>query len=167
MEQAIAKGISLVQLRAHGLTDSAYCHLLSETRLLCRARCVKLLVNRAEGVLEWLGEADGIHLTSRNLMSLRQRPRGSGLIGASCHHPEELRQAERLGLDYALLSPVQVSSSHPEMPGLGWDGFATWVDQVNLPVYALGGMATGDLSKAMSHGAQGIAGITAFWELSR
>jgi 8-oxo-dGTP diphosphatase len=168
LEQAIiAKGISLVQLRAHGLTDSAYRHLLSEARLLCRARCSRLLVNRVEGVLEWLGEADGIHLTSHNLMSLRQRPQGPGLIGASCHHPDELRQAERLGLDYVLLSPVQASSSHPETPGLGWDGFAVWVDQVNLPVYALGGMAAGDLSVAISHGAQGIAGITTFWELSR
>ena len=163
LEQAIAEGIQLVQLRAHSLQDAAYRDLLGSALSLCRARGVKLLVNRPEGIFDWLGEADGVHLTTRHLMSLTRRPRGPGLLGASCHHPDELKQAERMGLDYALLSPVRATVSHPQAPCLGWDRFAEWVDQANLPVYALGGMQAEDLAKSVLCGAQGIAGISLFW----
>ena len=37
----------------------------------------------------------------------------------------ELRRAEELGCDFALLSPVLPTLSHPGAPHLGWEGFAT------------------------------------------
>ena len=163
LEQAVSEAGRLVQLRAHSLRDADYRELLGPALSLCRARNVKLLVNRPEGVFDWLGEADGIHLTARHLMSLTRRPPGRGLLGTSCHHPDELKQAERMGLDYALLSPVRTTASHPQTPCLGWDRFAEWVDRANLPVYALGGMRAEDLARAGSCGAQGIAGISTFW----
>lgn len=160
---ALTQGIRLVQLRAHQLADAAYRQLIAEVLPMCRSREVKLLINRAESILDWHGEADGLHLTSSNLNSLTLRPSGAGLIGASCHNLQQLKKAETLGLDYALLSPVRATSSHPGSPNLGWAKFAAWVEQVNLPVYALGGMERDDLSIAISRGAQGIAGISTFW----
>jgi 8-oxo-dGTP diphosphatase len=166
LSKAITQGIRLVQLRAHQLSDRDYRQILSEAVPLCRSRGVKLLLNRVEGILDWHGEADGLHLTARSLNSLSQRPALEGLLGASCHCLDELKKAEHLGLDYALLSPVRPTSSHPHASCLGWDNFAAWVDQVNLPVYALGGMVRIDLPKAISNGAQGIAGISTFWDQS-
>ena len=49
-------------------------------------------------------------------MALDRRPGGVGLIGASCHSPPELAHASSLGLDYALLSPVLATASHPGQP---------------------------------------------------
>ena len=72
--------------------------------------------------------------------------------------------AQRLGLDYAFLSPVRETASHPDVEPLGWERFASWVDGVNIPVYALGGMRTEDLQAAREFGGQGIAGIGAFAE---
>jgi 8-oxo-dGTP diphosphatase len=163
LSQAIERGIELIQLRAHPLSDKAYRQLLTEVLPLCRAQGVKLLVNRPQGVLDWQDEADGLHLTAKQLASLSHRPDGATLIGASCHHQSELEKAERVGLDYLLLSPVQPTSTHPEAACLGWPRFADLVDQVNLPVYALGGMSSDDLPKAIHNGAQGIAAISAFW----
>ena len=160
---AIERGIQLVQLRAHQLSDSAYRQLLAEVLPLCRTSGVKLLINRPQGVLDWHSEADGLHLTARQLTSLSRRPAGAALIGASCHQLEELKMAERAGLDYVLLSPVQRTSTHPQAASLGWPRFAEWVDQVNLPVYALGGLSADDLPNAILNGAQGIAAISAFW----
>jgi 8-oxo-dGTP diphosphatase len=45
---------------------------------------------------------------------------------------------------------------------LGWDRFAELVDRVKLPVYALGGLAAGDMVRARDSGAQGIAAIRGF-----
>ncbi|MGD8588571.1 MAG: thiamine phosphate synthase, partial [Chromatiales bacterium] len=70
---------------------------------------------------------------------------------------------ERLGLDYALLSPVQPTASHPGASPLGWQCFAQWVEAVNLPVYALGGLGLESLDRAKQSGAQGVAAISAWW----
>ncbi|MCU7933155.1 MAG: Nudix family hydrolase [Candidatus Thiodiazotropha sp. (ex Codakia rugifera)] len=166
LETALEEGADIVQLRAHKLEDEAYRALLSASLSRCRSMGANLLINRPQGVVDWMGEADGIHFTARQLMSCTRRPLNEGLIGASCHNLLELQQVERLGLDYALLSPVQPTASHPHTSCLGWGRFAAWVDSINFPVYALGGMRQDMLQRAKSHGAQGIAGISTFWNVN-
>jgi 8-oxo-dGTP diphosphatase len=163
LEAALGRGIGIVQLRLHGISDLRYRDLLSTCLPCCRAAGVKLMINRPDHVVAWWGEADGIHLTTRQLMMIDRRPTGIGLVGASCHTLDELQRAAQMELDYALLSPVAPTRSHPQTPALGWSCFAKWVDQVNIPVYALGGMQPGALKQAKLAGAQGIAGISAFW----
>ena len=45
---------------------------------------------------------------------------------------------------------------------MGWQEFAELVSQVNIPVYALGGLTEADLEIAQAAGAQGISAIRAF-----
>jgi 8-oxo-dGTP diphosphatase len=163
LDSALAKGASIVQLRQHSLSDADYNDLLNAALPLCHEKGVKLIINRPDQVVSWWGRADGIHLTARQLMALVRRPPGDGLIGASCQTLDELSKAGLLALDYALLSPVASTRSHPQAPVLGWVRFAQWVDQATLPVYALGGMHQGELAQAKLMGAQGIAGISTFW----
>jgi 8-oxo-dGTP diphosphatase len=167
LERALGRGIGIVQLRVHGITDVRYRELLYACLPLCHGKGAKLVINRSDRVLDWWREADGVHLTARQLMSLEQRPSGRGLLGASCHNPEELERAAEMALDYALLSPVAPTRSHPQAPALGWARFTEWVDKVNIPVYALGGMQSGSLKQAKLAGAQGIAGISTFWGLNQ
>jgi 8-oxo-dGTP diphosphatase len=163
LETALGRGVGIVQLRLHGMSDLRYRELLSMCFPRCRNAGVKLIINRPDQVVNWWGEADGIHLTSRQLMMLEGRPSGSGLVGASCHTLGELQRAAQMAMDYALLSPVAPTHSHPETPALGWVRFAQWVEQINIPIYALGGMQPGDLKQAKLAGAQGIAGISTYW----
>jgi 8-oxo-dGTP diphosphatase len=105
----------------------------------------------------------GVHLRATQLRDLRERPLPPGTwVGASCHGAEELELAARLGADFATLSPVNVTASHPEAVPLGWDRFARLVADARLPVYALGGVGPEDLQRARAAGAQGVAGIRAF-----
>lgn len=160
LENALSRGLQLVQLRAHELSDAQYAGLAKAAQELCRVYGARLLLNRSGEPQSW---ADGVHLTRHQLMASTRRPQTTGWVGASCHNPQELRQAERLSLDYALLSPVRHTSSHPEVEPLGWERFTEWVERVNLPVYALGGLDAGSLWEAKQNGAQGIAAIGAFW----
>ncbi len=162
LEASLLAGQRLVQLRAHSLDDQAYAALLDGALTLCRGFGARLLVNRPGGCADWAGRADGVHLTARELLTTQSRP-SKGLAGASCHSPGELARAVGLGLDYALLSPVLPTTSHPEAEALGWDRFAEWVEPVNLPVYALGGMHSELIARAKAAGAQGIAAIREFW----
>lgn len=160
LENALRNGLSLVQFRAHELSDAAYVQLAEAVWDLCRGYQARLLLNRSGKIQSW---ADGVHLNRQQLAACRERPRVGGWVGASCHDLDELHQAERLGLDYALLSPVQPTTSHPGAIPLGWQRFTQWVEQVNLPVYALGGVGLESLYQAKQCGAQGIAAISAFW----
>jgi 8-oxo-dGTP diphosphatase len=87
-------------------------------------------------------------------------------LAASCHGTEELRKAQAIGADFAVLGPVKATATHAGAPALGWDSFARWVDEAVFPVYALGGMTWKDTGEAKRRGAQGIAAIRGFLERS-
>ncbi|MBK6631378.1 MAG: thiamine phosphate synthase [Betaproteobacteria bacterium] len=62
------------------------------------------------------------------------------LVAASCHHAAELARAAALELDFAVLGTVRDTLSHPGIGGLGWKRFAQLLENMPLPVFALGGM---------------------------
>jgi len=163
LERSLIKGVRLVQLRAKSLTQTEFCMLAEVVLKLCRAYEARLLLNAAPDWVEQLG-ADGVHLTSGQLSDLNERPLNrSYLIGASCHSTSDLARASALELDFAVLSPVLPTASHPDAQPLGWRQFGVLVEAARLPVYALGGMRRGMLDEARSYGAQGVAGISGLW----
>ncbi|MBK1693997.1 thiamine monophosphate synthase [Chromatium weissei] len=159
----LAREIQLLQFRAHDLADTEYNQLAHQLFTHCEQHGVRLLLNRAPDCVAEVPR-HGLHLTSHRLMKLTERPgAATELIGASCHNAAQLARAEQLELDYALLSPVQSTASHPDAATLGWARFAELVTAVTLPVYALGGLTPADLPTALAHGAHGIAGIRGFY----
>ena len=73
--------------------------------------------------------------------------------------------AERLGVDFAVLSPMLPTASHTDASPLGWERAHAMLSNCRLPVYLLGGLATEDLASAHNAGAQGIAAIRGLWKL--
>ena len=153
---------SLIQLRAKSLSAQQRWGL---TETLCQQSLVqgiRLMVNDEPEIAAQLGAA-GAHLTAARLMALTARPLGDKfLLSASCHNLVELKQAEFLGLDFVVLSPVLPTQSHPQALPMGWHKFEEMLEKVQLPVYALGGVGRQDLSIAKIRGAQGVSGIRAF-----
>ncbi|MCB1758868.1 MAG: Nudix family hydrolase [Gammaproteobacteria bacterium] len=162
MQVALAAGVNLVQLRAPGLGERRYRRLAALLLPYCRQHGARLLLNASAEVVDDLG-ADGVHLNRHRLMALRQRPLGpERWVSAACHNLEELRRAEAVA-DFALISPVLPTVSHPGRMPLGWQGFARLADAARIPVYALGGMRPEMVGEARRHGGQGIAAIGALW----
>ncbi|RDE22801.1 Nudix family hydrolase [Motiliproteus coralliicola] len=164
LASALDTGVGLVQLRANHLDDGAYLELADQVLPVCHRRGARLLLNRHPSMLAEV-EADGVHLNSRLLEELQ----ATGLpvlqnkwFGASCHNAQQLRLAQQLGLDYALLSPVCATETHPDAQPLGWTAFESLVAPMQIPVYGLGGLSRGHLPQVLSHGGQGVAGIGAF-----
>jgi 8-oxo-dGTP diphosphatase len=163
LTRALDGGIKLVQLRAPKLSDDELLALGKASLQLCRQRGARLLLNGSLQMAELLG-VDGIHLSSRRLMTLSGRPlEREKLIACSCHSAEELARAAELELDFAVLSPVLPTTSHPQALPLGWRRFSELTAGAPFPVYALGGMREQMIPEAWEHGAQGIAGISALW----
>lgn len=161
LSQALNHGLMMIQVREKQLSPEALRLFAEQVIEIAKPYEAKVLINADINLVQSLN-ATGVHLSSKQLMQLQEKPEGM-LCGASCHQQDELAQAAKLGLDYVLLSPVQATQSHPEATPLGWDAFNTLISNFSLPVFALGGLQLDDLSKARRHGAHGIAMQRGVW----
>jgi len=161
LERALQDGLRLVQLREKHLSCDELRELARRVTALDHAHGAKVLLNADIELAQEVG-ADGVQLTAAQLAALHERP-AVDWCAASCHNAEELRRAEALGCDFALLSPVLPTQSHPGAPHLGWTNFAAIAAGSSIPVYALGGLTHDDMQTAWQHGAHGIALLRQAW----
>ena len=164
IDRALKDGVKLLQFRAKGLLPEARWHAIArELRKRTLRAGAQLLLNGDPAAFMEL-DFDGVHLPAAALMQMRTRPVASDCwFAASCHDASELAHAANIGVDFAVLGPVQATSTHPDAVSIGWQQFSALVAQTPFPVYALGGLAHDDLPTAVAAGAQGIAGISAFF----
>lgn len=164
IQKAIAGGVGLIQLRAPNGYDPKYRDVAVDAAGLCAGKAQLML----KGPLEWLGDfpSAGWHLTSAQLRKYASKGRPfpeDRWLAASCHNAEELSLAERMGVDFVTLSPLQPTQSHPDAQPLGWEQARALIDGFSKPVYLLGGVGPTERERAWESGAQGVAGIRAFW----
>ena len=161
LKARLDEGLKLVQLREKNMSRQALGALALRVVSLAHAHGAKVLINNDVALAHETG-ADGVQLSASRLAACAHRPEVSW-CAASCHSQEELRRAEKLGCDFALLSPVLPTQSHPGAATLGWDRFANMVAGLSIPVYALGGLNRGDMTSAWQHGAHGVSLLRDAW----
>ena len=172
LKTQLQQGLKLIQVREKQLAPLALMRLTEQVLELAKPFGAKVLLNNNENLAKELG-ADGVHLSSQQLMDLTKKPSeltqkpgdltSNFMFAASCHNANELAYAQQLGLDFVVLSPVNTTISHVEVAPLGWQKFAELAENRELPIYALGGMSPLDLPQALSSGARGIAMQRAIW----
>ncbi len=160
-ECALEKGLRLIQVREKQLPADRLAQFASRAVALAERFGARVLINGNLELARNAGAA-GVHWSSATLLTAEAKPTDM-LCGASCHNAAELARAAELGLDYALLAPVQPTLTHPGAPALGWEAFGQLAAEQPMPVYALGGMAPGDMQTAWRHGAHGIAMQRGVW----
>ncbi|MDT8439311.1 MAG: Nudix family hydrolase [Wenzhouxiangellaceae bacterium] len=159
--QCLETGFRLLGLpleKGHDLSSAT----VDALALACERAGAKWLVAGLPGICrDW--PVDGLHLDTRALVTLDQRPLPTDkLLVASCHDLEEIRIAEALGVDLVTLSPIAHSPSHPGHAPLGWSDFERVIRHAPLPVLARGGLRPEDWARARELGAFGVAGVRAF-----
>lgn len=163
LEAAARLPPALLRLRLPALADGPYRQLARECAQTLAQAGLQLVLDRDPADLDASG-ARGWHVDSARLRGLQRRPVAAARwFGASCHDADELAAAHACGADYAVLGPVRPTGTHANAPVLGWNGFARLARCAGLPVYAIGGVGPADLEDAWRHGAQGVAGISAYW----
>lgn len=166
LDVALHSGLRLIQLRDKTLPPDMRLHLARETVRRAHAQGARVVIN---GSIELAraADADGVHLDSAAAAQFSQRPdwasADSFLLGVSCHDASELAHAATLEADYAVLSPVLPTLTHPGAATLGWEAFAALAAASPVPVYGLGGLARDDVALAHTHGAHGVALLRGAW----
>ena len=151
IRERLEQGLKLLQVREPFMPEGERTRFTRQVlELAHRHGCKVLLKAPRPG-------ADGLHLTAKELLALKEKPKAT-LVAASCHTREELDRAMRLDLDFAVLGPVR-----DKAPALGWKGFADLARGASIPVYAIGGLVHADLEEAWAAGAHGVAMIRGAW----
>jgi 8-oxo-dGTP diphosphatase len=152
VQDALSGGARLLLLRAtHWAPDQR----VSVARRICglahRFGATTLLAGSALEVDR--AGAGGMHSESDSLWRMHARP-PVRLWSVSCQDNDDLNQAQTLGADLAIVSPVLACATRPV---LGWEGVRRLAAATGLPVYARGGLDAAHLGHALQAGAAGIA----------
>lgn len=154
-------GLRLVQVREPAFSRKQLERFAGRVIVLAHPAGARVLINGDVNLAHALG-ADGVHLAAYQVSAAGGRP-DLPLVGASAHSAAELRAAEGIGVDFAVLGPVRSTPSHSDRAPLGWAAFREFALDSAIPVFALGGVAASDMETAWSCGAHGVAMVRAAW----
>lgn len=163
VEEAVAGGVSIVQLRDKQASDVAMIEQARRLKSLLAGTGVPLIINdRLEVAIA--SQADGLHVgqTDATIEQARQALGKEAIIGLSVNTLTQLSRAPTSLLDYFGFGPVFATPSKGDHePPIGFDGLAALVSASPLPGVAIGGLKTAHIRAAKRSGAAGVAVISA------
>lgn len=161
MAQAVAGGVDLVQLREKDLPTYKLLDLALKLRDVTRGKALLAVNDRVDIALAC--GADAIQLGENSMpVAVARRLLGTEyLIGRSVHSLDGAREAEVQGADFLIFGSIFSTDSHAVFHTNGPDLLDQVCQKVRLPVLAIGGVNSSNISQVMQTGAQGAAVISA------
>lgn len=155
---ALMSGVRWVQYRAKDKSRLEVYHEAMHLRELTRAFGARLIVNDYADIALCV-EADGVHLGQEDLpLQAARRILGEKrVIGISCHNVAEAVEAERGGADYIGFGPVFHTKTKDAGAPRGPAALAEIKRAVGVPVVAVGGINSGNVTEVISAGADAVA----------
>ncbi|MGH7825498.1 MAG: thiamine phosphate synthase [Candidatus Binatia bacterium] len=163
VERALEAGVKAIQLREKDLAARDLLLLAERTRSLCQNYHAAFIINDRIDVALAV-DADGVQLgkTSLPLEMARDLLGRKKLLGVSTHSLQEAQQAAQCGADFVLFGPVYFTASKTAYGApQGLTALKEIVEKISLPVYAIGGITTGNIREAKNTGIRGVALISA------
>src|SRR2546428_280781 len=163
VKPALATGVRLFQLRVKTPHAGEFYDLAIQFCALVRAGGGTFIVNDRVDVAQAVG-ADGVHLGQEDLPLADARAilGPDKLIGISTHTMNQALEADAGGADYVGFGPIFPTSTK-EQPDLvvGIAGLREVRAKVRVPIVAIGGITTKNVSEVVAAGADCCAVISA------
>ena len=161
---ALDGGCQWIQLRFKNATDSELLLVAEQVRMVCQQYHATFIVNDHVHVALEV-DADGVHLglkdtaiaVARTTLGLKK------IIGGTANTIEDVMKRVSEKCDYVGLGPFRFTSTKEKLsPVLGISGYINIMQHlaeknINMPVYAIGGVTCDDLAALVDAGVHGIA----------
>jgi thiamine-phosphate diphosphorylase len=162
VEEAIAGGVTFIQLREKKLSREEFVSLAKEVKKVTDRYRVPFIINDDVEVAKEV-DADGVHV-GQNDTSVEDARRVLGpdkIIGVSAHNVEEALAAQEKGADYLGVGAAFTTSTKLDASALSMDTLRAICQAVSIPVVAIGGINADNILKLKGTGIDGVAVVSA------
>jgi len=161
--QAIQGGIKIIQLRDKMADQKDLLCWAKQIRKMTARAGLTFIINDYVDIAQKVG-ADGVHVGQDEKMSVREIRRKLGedkIVGVSVQNLKQAREAEKAGADYVGMGPVFSTPIKPDVKPLGLNLLRKMVQEVKIPVVAIGGIDQTNIDRILSTGCRRVAVIRA------
>lgn len=164
VEAAIKGGATLIQLREKELCGDKLINEAIEISRLCKKYNVPFIVNDdVEAAIS--SDADGVHVGQSDMAAdeVRGLIGDEKILGVSVQTAEQAIKAEKNGADYLGVGTIFPTSSKSDAELVSLDTLKEICRSVSVPVVAIGGIGSKNISELKDSGICGIAAISAIF----
>jgi thiamine-phosphate pyrophosphorylase len=164
IHQALDNGCDWIQMRFKHQKPKKALALAEAVKFLCEEYLANFIINDDVHLAEKIN-ADGVHLGLSDVSVTEARAilGKTKIIGATANTFEDIVHQVNNGCDYIGLGPFQYTKTKSNLsPILGFEGYRSIVakmkqSQVEIPIYAIGGITMEDVLTLIKTGIHGIA----------
>ncbi|MGN1031568.1 MAG: thiamine phosphate synthase [Butyricicoccaceae bacterium] len=164
VEQALAAGVTMVQLREKQLREEEFIREARPIVELCRQHGVPCLINDSIAVCQAVG-ADGVHVGQSDMAAERARELlgPDAIIGVTAKTTEQAQAAQRAGADYIGTGAAFGSSTKLDATYISAEQMKAVCASVDIPAVAIGGITRENAAQLAGRGIAGIAVVSAIF----
>ena len=162
VEQMIEGGVDLIQLRGKNKPIDELADLAAELQALAAKSSTPLIMNDHAEIAARV-PVKGVHVgqDDDSIEIARQKAGCEILVGKSTHSLEQARAAQREGADYIGFGPIFATPTKPDYPPIGLENIRRVHEQVNLPIFCIGGINIDNLQSVINAGAKRVVMVSA------
>lgn len=161
LEEALAAGVTLVQLREKNMTDEEFLAEAEKVRRLTDRYGVPLIINDNVEVAVKC-RAAGVHVGQEDLEAgkVRQILGPDKIIGVTAKTVEQALRAQAAGADYLGSGAVFGSTTKTNAKPMELETLRAITQAVSIPVVAIGGIDRNNIEKLEGTGIAGVAVVS-------
>jgi thiamine-phosphate pyrophosphorylase len=165
LRRALAGGVDIVQLRIKNGRDEEILAAAARFRALCAEHGALLVINDRPD-LAIAADADGVHVgqDDASVAAARATVGSERLVGLSTHTPADVDAANRAGVDYIGVGPVNATPTKPGRPAVGLELVRHAAAHSSVPFFAIGGIGPANVAAVRGAGARRVAVVRALTE---
>ena len=164
IHKALDNGCHWIQLRFKNQNALEVFTLAEAVKMLCKEYLATFIINDNVHLVKQL-DADGVHLglSDMKVGEARLILGTTKIIGGTANTFIDVRQRTSENCDYIGLGPFQFTATKQNLsPILGLEGYRLIIQQmkiknIQIPIYAIGGIKLENVEDLMETGIQGIA----------
>ncbi len=163
ISEAVAGGVSVVQLREKDLSTKAFIELAREVKKILSPNKVPLIINDRLDVMA-AAKADGIHVGQNDMSpkDIRNIVGHECIVGLSVNSAKEIEDAKNYDVDYIGLGPIFPTQTKTDTdPPVYKEGLAKARLLYPYSIVAIGGINASNAEEIFEAGADGIAVVSA------
>ena len=163
IQQALDAGCGWIQLRFKNADANALTTLAKRVKTLCTEHEATFIINDHPHIAKET-DADGVHVGLNDMpVSDAKKIVGDKIIGGTANTLQDVLQRVAEGCSYIGLGPFRFTETKEKLsPILGLTGFKNIMDElarreIQIPVYAIGGILLDDIVPLLQTGIYGVA----------